>query len=35
MKRWRPDIDAGMAYILIILVLLAVFAITMANLPPN
>ncbi len=33
--RGRHDIDVGMAYILIVLVLLAVFAITMANLPPN
>jgi hypothetical protein len=33
--RRRFDIDVGLAFILIILVLMAVFAITMVNLPPN
>ena len=32
-RRRRFDIDAGIAYILIVLVLLAVFSITMINLP--
>ena len=33
MRKWRPDIDVGMAYLLFVLVLLAVYAILMINLP--